>query len=523
MPLKPPPPLDMDPEKLKDFLQRAEERLNPQDFAFISTLLGTVLFLQGAVQRKSTSIMRLLRMLFGSGTESSGNLFHRKLESSPGHGHPRKGHGRNDAGSYPGGKTIPVLHEEHKAGDRCPECWRGKLYRLAPGVFMRFFAAAPIQVVIYLLEKLRCNLCGQIYTAEKPPQAGERKYDETVGSMVAISKYGGGVPFNRLGKLQKACGIPLSASTQWEIVEEKATELMPVYAELMREGAQGDVIYQDDTTARVLSLSRNRKTEGKTSGRKGTFTTGLVCKFKGDKTIACFFTGQNHAGENLREFLKERSSELSAPIQMCDALSRNMPEGLKTILCNCLAHGRRNFVNIMDAFPEGCKHVIDILAVVYGHDSMAKEMKLSPEQRLELHREKSAPLMDELKEWMEEQLGRKLVEPNSGMGKAIVYMLDRWEKLTLFLRIPGAPLDNNICERALKTAILHRKNSLYYRTEKGARVGDLFMSLIHTCNLMKVNAFEYLTTLLRNADKLAANPRLWMPWNYRENLACIPP
>lgn len=228
MPLKPPPPLDMDPEKVKDFLQRAEERLNPQDFAFVSTLLGTVLFLQEAVQKKSTSIMRLLRMLFGSGTESSSNLFHGKPESSPHHRHPWKGHGRNDAGSYPGAKTIPVPHKEHKAGDRCPECWRGKLYRLAPGVFMRFFAAAPIQAAIFLLEKLRCNLCGQIYTAEKPPQAGEKKYDETVGSMVAISKYGGGVPFNRLAKLQKACGIPLSASTQWEIVEENATDLMPV-------------------------------------------------------------------------------------------------------------------------------------------------------------------------------------------------------------------------------------------------------------------------------------------------------
>lgn len=110
--------------------------------------------------------------------------------------------------------------------------------------------------------------------------------------------------------------MPPSASTQWEIretVEENASTLMPAYVELMRQGAQADVIYQDDTTARVLSLNRNRKTDGKTSGRKGTFTTGLVCESEG-KTIACFFTGNNHAGENLRTFLKERSSTDHPPL-----------------------------------------------------------------------------------------------------------------------------------------------------------------------------------------------------------------
>ncbi|MFO8002854.1 transposase, partial [Thioalkalivibrio sp.] len=78
---------------------------------------------------------------------------------------------------------------------------------------------------------------------------------------------------------------------------------------------------------------------------------------------------------------------------------------------------------------------------------------------------------------------KKLVEPNSGLGKAIKYMLKHWKKLTRFLEVPGTPLDNNIAERALKYAILHRKNALFYKTQNGAKVGDLFMSLIHTCQL----------------------------------------
>jgi transposase len=89
----------------------------------------------------------------------------------------------------------------------------------------------------------------------------------------------------------------------------------------------------------------------------------------------------------------------------------------------------------------------------------------------------------------------------------------------LFLRQAGAPLDNNLCERALKKAILHRKNALFYKTRNGARVGDLFMSLIYTCQLNQANPFDYLTQLQRHADQLATSPQLWMPWNYRDALA----
>jgi hypothetical protein len=95
-------------------------------------------------------------------------------------------------------------------------------------------------------------------------------------------------------------------------------------------------------------------------------------------------------------------------------------------------------------------------------------------------------------------------------------MTKHWDKLTLFLREPGAPLDNNICERALKKAILHRKNSLFYKTQHGAYVGDLFMSLIHTCVLCKVNPFDYLTQLQKHASLLSKNPAQWLPWNYMD-------
>ena len=87
--------------------------------------------------------------------------------------------------------------------------------------------------------------------------------------------------------------------------------------------------------------------------------------------------------------------------------------------------------------------------------------------------------------------------------------------MTTFLQEAGAPLDNNLCERALKRAVLHRKNTLFYRTLHGAEVGDLFMTLIHTCQLCGANSFDYLTELQRHAQELTANRAAWMPWNYR--------
>ena len=127
--------------------------------------------------------------------------------------------------------------------------------------------------------------------------------------------------------------------------------------------------------------------------------------------------------------------------------------------------------------------------------------------------------MEALHAWLNRQFDDKRVEPNSALGGAISYMLKHWDRLTLFLRQPGAPLDNNVCERALKKAILHRKNALFYRTLNGARVGDLFMSLIHTCELNQVNPFDYLTQLQHHADAVALAPERWMPWNYRDTLS----
>ena len=181
-----------------------------------------------------------------------------------------------------------------------------------------------------------------------------------------------------------------------------------------------------------------------------------------------------------------------------------------------LAHGRRQFTEVAENFPDECRYVLDTLGEVYGNDAWARDQRMTPDERLKLHQEKSKPLMDQLHQWMTDQLNGHQTEPNSGLGKAMTYLLRHWRPLTLFLRQAGAPLDNNIVERAIKKAVLHRKNALFYRTIHGAQVGDLFMSFIHTCELNAVNSFDYLTELQRHAAELLANPAEWMPWDYRD-------
>jgi transposase len=148
-----------------------------------------------------------------------------------------------------------------------------------------------------------------------------------------------------------------------------------------------------------------------------------------------------------------------------------------------------------------------------------RERQLTATERLHFHQQHSGPVMDQLQGWLEAQLAQKKTEPNSSLGQAITYLLRHWRGLTAFLREANAPLDNNVCERALKRVVLHRNNALFYRTLPGAEVGDLFLSLIHTGELCRVNPCEYLTELQRHARALMTEPARWMPGNYRDTLA----
>lgn len=487
--------------------------LKDEDCVVLTAVMDNYAVLERAVKEKSGKIAKLLKMIFGAKTEKSQKALPDQPPKPKETTDKPKGHGRNGASSY-NTRKVTVSHTMLRRGDTCPGCEKGKLYPTPAGINIRITGNAPLDACIWEQEKLRCNLCGEVFTAKLPDEAGSKKYDASAGAMIAILKYGSGLPFNRLEEVQESMGIPLPASTQWDIVEKAAGPAHPAYKELTRQAAQGKIIHNDDTTMKILSSVNENKE------RRGIFTTGIL-SVADERKIAVFFTGHKHAGENITDLLKERHAGLDPPIQMCDALSRNTSKEFETILANCMAHARRNFVDIAESFPDECRHVIEILGNVYKNDETTQEEKMTSRRRLIYHQSESGPFMDKLHGWMNIQFHEKKTEPNSGLGKAFSYMLKHWEPLTLFLRVEGAPLDNNLCEQALKKVILHRKNSMFYKTLHGAYIGDLFMSIIHTCRLSHINPFEYLVALQKHSHEVFRNPQKWLPWNYKTEVAVL--
>ena len=500
--------------------------------------IETLAFLTQQLEAKRVSVRRLQRIIFGARTEKTRNvLSSQPAASATGSGaadatgstplRRRKGHGRNGASAYHGAEHVPVPHPSLHVGDPCPKCEAGRLRELrVPKRIIRVTGVAPIMAKIYECARLRCDTCGEVFTAGPPDGIGDEKHDVTTALIIAVLKYGLGLPFYRLARLQKSIGVPMAPATQWQVMHAHITGPEAAYDELVRQAAQAELVHNDDTNAKVLALfpSKHKQDDipdepkSKSHDRTGMFTSGIVA-IKGTIRIALFFTGRQHAGENLADVLEHRAVGLDPPIHMCDALSRNLPKDFETILCNCLAHGRRGFVDVAGAFPDECRYVLEALRDVYRNDELARQQQLSAAERLAWHQEHSAPVMSQLEQWMKEQIEEKTVEPNSGLGEAIEYMQNHWYELTQFLRVPGAPLDNTIVERALKRAILHRKNAMFFRTEHGAHVGDIFLSLLHTAELCGANPVDYLHALMVNAKLVVACPSQWLPWNYQQTLA----
>ena len=577
---KAPPVVDIDRKAVEEMLERAKALLDPSDFELIKGLVDGYAYLMALVLQRGTTIARLRRLFGLSGSEKLANVVgeeeHRNppsgtaahggadaaaaeasgADTAPGDAtdegtaqgsgegaapsksadatgdQPKKkkkvkGHGRVPASAYLMARHIAVLHTSLRAGDPCPKngC-KGKVYGLPePAPILRIFGQPPLTAICWDCEQLRCNTCGKVYTARASEEAQGDKYDETAASMIALLCYGTGVPFHRLDQLQRDLDTPVPASTQWDVVKERVERVRPVYDELVRLAAQGSVVHNDDSHMPILELMGKRreallnKGELQNPERTGLFTTAIVSISEERPPIALFFTGRKHAGENLGQLLDKRHEGLPPPVQMGDALPRNVPDEHEVIESNCLAHGRRKLVDELDNYPAECRALLEKLSCVYKLDEDCRKRKLSAQERLEAHQRESGPVMDEIQRWMAEQLATKQVEPNSGIGEAFNYFLKRWDKFTLFLRVPGAPLDNNICERALKMAIKHRNGSLFYRSQRGAGVGDIFMSLIHTAELHGKNHFDYLTALQRHEKAVAGKPAEWLPWNYRDTLA----
>ena len=437
------------------------------------------------------------------------------------------GHGRMAHTVYTKYQEFLLKIEDIKPGDPCPlEKCTGKLYIFeprCPKVLVRIVGQEMAEVRKYVVERMRCNLCSYIVQAQIPKEIGSEKYDATFKAMLILQKYYVAIPFYRQEIFQKLLGFTIPDSTQWDLVEKAAGCCYPIFNELIRLSANGELIHNDDTRLKIQSVIKELK-QDPDKKRKGMFTSGFVAINK-DKKIALFLNGSKHAGENLSAILAKRDLNQAPIIQMCDALSANIAkddlgEDIQTILCNCLSHGFRKFNEVLQSFPQACITIMRLLSVAYKNDIITKDM--SRLERLKYHQEHTRATMETLARYMSALFAEKLVEPNSELGKSIKYMQNNWDKLTRFLSVAGAPLCNNIVERSLKVAIRSRKASMFYRSPYSAHIGGMLTSIIYTCELNQINPYEYLVAVQNNASSVLDNPQHWLPWNYQADFTDPP-
>jgi transposase len=549
--MKQPEDVQLSREEGEALIERIERNaLSAEDRQLLVKLLTFYFWLLFALREAKLSLKRLKALVFGekpkkpkppssggaTGNGSPGEeagppsalqeVSSSAASSPPEPKLPPPGHGRHGADVYRAAQTVACRHEALAVGERCPACGRGRLYQLPPGVEMRLDGNALLSAVRYELEKLRCSACGQVFTAAVPAAAGTEKYTARARAILALGRYYLGLPWYRLEGFQALVGVPVADATQWDQAEIVGDCSHPIFKCLETMAAQGEVIFQDDTPHRILTLIEENQQararaqaqgKAKPDERTGMQTTALIVQV-GERRVCLYYTGRRHAGENLEVLLRQRESDRGKPLVMSDALSSNNAEEDALIRCHCLAHGRRKFSELEEVFPAESAVVVNALKDVFDHDEYARAEQMKVQDRLAYHQRESGPIMTQLKRWLELQTEHRLVEPNSSLGKAITYMLDHWETLTRFLRQPGAPIENNVAERALKLAIRQRKNSLFYATEHSAYIASLLTSVIATCVQAGVNAVDYLVALQEHRQEVFANPRAWLPWNYEAAL-----
>ena len=515
----------------------SDSNLSHEDKALITGLIDFNGWLQQQLFEKRISIKRLKMIIFG---EPQRKRQHKKSKSKPDMPNIRcKAVSSNDDSiegdinkftkvsktscgrlshqQYLNSEKVYVKHQQFKAGDLCPTACGGRLWNTNPGTVIRITGQGFAKSTQYNLEKLRCSLCGHYLSANLPPTVSDDKYDYAFKAQLCLMKYFMGMPLYRIEAYQKMLCLPLPNSTQWDLIEQIANDIYPMFYPLEYLAAQGRLVHADDTHVKILDNIKPQSKEDKKS-RKGTFTTGIISYYQ-DHIIYLNYSSRKHAGENMTRLLNLRHRNLSPISYMCDALSRNIPKEHEVILMHCLAHARRKYVEVEDHFPSECAYVLEQISIVYQNDAHAKDKHMNDIQRLRYHQTHSGPVMNKLKSWLQKQFDDKLVEENNSLGKAIRYTLKHWEPLSQFLKTEGAPLDNNILEASLKVPIRIRKNAMFYKTEHGAFIGSMLVSIIQTCQANEVNPADYLTVLQANKSQVFKEPFKWLPWCYDNQIA----
>ena len=494
--------------------------------------VGVIDELKQELERKSVNIVRLKEIIFGASatfeaSDDDGSEKSAAATPDPDDGvhdeedrqqkrrkKTSKGHGRRSANDYPGAEVVACRHDELKAGDTCPQCQQGVMVPKPAKIRLQFDGAIPLKATRYELEQLACSRCLFVTTA-LPPAAVDlsEKYTAKAKATLAYLHYGMGLPYYRFAKMQDMLGAPIAVSTQSDLMAAMMGPVHPAFNYLVTYAAQSHRLYQDDTGVKIQALLKENKEA--CPARKGMYTSGFIAE--GDHKVVLYFSGRAHAGENFDNIMAHREEDKGAVIRMADALSANSKHAAPAIEAKCNSHAFRRFRSLLSTYPEAARFVMHLYGQVYAHDAHCQAQQFTDLERLAYHQQHSRPLMQELKEWAEQVLSNG-AEPNSPLAAECRYLSTHWAGLSLFLEVPGAPLDNNVLEAALKYMITYRKNSQCFKTVYSADYGSRLISVIVTCMVNNIDAIDYLTQLQCHEDAVWRDPHAWAPWNYQHTL-----
>jgi len=568
---KAPDRIEISPEEEKSLRERiTNNQLTENDRHLLLSILTLLQWIQGQLSRTKLTIKRL-KKLFGFSNESNSN--NNDTDNSPPKNPPEQqeeenesskeetsaennsspenneqdtpspqkkllqwnteqNHGRLSANDYTGCPIIEVpLENDVLRNGRCPHCLEcntpSKLMKQPPSVVVFLDSQPLITGNRYQLERVRCSVCQTYFTAPLPSDLqGRSKYSYGATSSITIHHYYAGMPFKRLEMIQKLQGVPLADSTQYDLMVEFYEGPVKLIIRVLRQcAANGVQFYLDDTNGRIIEQMLINKQAHSPKEKSAIHATALISEYQGHR-IYLFVTNQQTAGKTFSSLLKARHVDEDFQT-MSDASASNFDAVDDTLMARwiitlCLTHSRRKFHELFDPDVEDdVSFVIRTIGTVYHHERYCKQMKLSPQERLEYHQQHSQPMMEALRVWLTNCLKFKDVEPNSGLGYAIIYLLKRWCWLTQFYRVPGGKMDNNLCEIAIKVVIRYRNNSRFYATFYSAQLGDAMMSLLHTAAASEVNLFHYLTSIQEYGTDVETNPKAWLPWCYQQTILAL--
>ena len=509
-------------------LRLKNNQLSQEDITNLQSILNVIANLRQLVEKRKFGLLKLLRQLFGFKTEKKDQKQRLGGTAGPGSKSSSGSGGRAGRNDYPGADSEKIEHESLNTGDNCPECMRGCLCEAEDGVDYEWSGNSPLSLKVFHLGRLICHSCKTTFTAdspvlktvddsESPEEEKTARCDKNAkaNATVGCLRFQYGVPHYRLAKIQNNSGMSLPVSTQYRMLQQVYYAGREIYKVLIYNAAQGSLLKADDTGIKILDWLAGKGPAGKVHAtpRKKATTTAIVSASPEGRRIVLYMTGAREAGSHVREILLKREEGREAPLYMADGLAANNPgSDIRVIQLHCLVHARRNFYDIKTSFPGKCGYVLEELKKVWKTDSEARNMNMSPEERLIHHQKHSRPVMDSLGGWLMENLQSGAFEKNGELGKAANYMLKRWSELNEFHHIPGVPLCNSETERMIKFIVTHRKNSLFFKTDKGAEVGDVIQSLIATCERCGTNPIKYLAWIQEKKTQAVSQPEKFLPW-----------